>query len=82
MPALAPIAPRLLKRILELDGYKCVAEDAHTWILLSHDHPAVVPKFGELVALEIMDSLLNIAQIDNQKFFTYLQQAKKDCGLP
>jgi len=61
--------------MLELDGYACVAEDNYTWILLSHNHPAVIPKIGDLLALEIMHSILDAAQIDNARFFTLLGQA-------
>lgn len=81
MPALAPVAPRVFKRILELAGYESIAEDAYCWILLSGRHPAVIPKIGDLVALEIMDSILNAAQINNLKYFEFLEQAKIDCGL-
>jgi hypothetical protein len=81
MPALAPVPPRVLKRILELDGYECVAEDATCWILLSKNHPAVIPKIGDLVALEIMDSVLSPSQMSNRRYFELLEQARKDCGL-
>jgi len=51
-------------------------------MLVSEMHPAIVPKIGDVVALEIMDSLLNGAKIDNRTYFEYLAQAKIDCGLP
>jgi len=81
MPALAPEPPRVFKRILELAGYECVAEDTHCWILVSGAHPAVVPKHGELIAMEIMHSTLHAARIDNETYFRFLAQAKTDCGL-
>jgi hypothetical protein len=71
-----------LKRILELAGYECVAENTSCWMLVSEMHPAIVPKIGDVVALEIMDSLLNGAKMDNRTYFEYLAQAKIDCGLP
>ena len=81
MPALAPVPPRVFKRLLELANYQCIAEDSHCWILLSGNHPAVVPKNGDLIALEVMDSILNAAQVNNLRYFELLARARADCGL-
>jgi len=50
-------------------------------MLLSGDHPAVVPKHGDVVVLEIMDSILNAAQVDNARYFELLARARMDCAL-
>lgn len=81
MPALAPVAPRIFKRILELAKYETIAEDACCWILLSGTHAPVIPKNVDLVALEIMDSILHAAQINDGTYFKLLEQAKIDCNL-
>ncbi len=72
MPALAPIPPRLFKRILELHGYRTVREDAHNWALVRGDEelPIILPKAGEAVAVEVMMSALNRARMDNATYFT------------
>lgn len=81
MAALAPVAPRVFKRILELSGYEAVAEDSYSWVLICNDHAAVVPKQGDAVALDAMHSVLDAAQINNATFFELLEQAKKDLGF-
>lgn len=81
MPALAPVPPRVFKRMLELAGYDVVKENKHTWVLVCNAHPAVVPKLGELIALDAMESVLNAAQINNAKFFELLATARNDLGI-
>ncbi len=74
MPALAPISARKLKAMLESDGYAVIHEDDYTWSM-DHgpdDEILVIPKLGEVMAVEVMDSLLVKAKITNGKYFELL----------
>lgn len=81
MPALAPPAPNVFKKMLELCGYVCDSEGIDNWVMVCNDHVAVIPKSGDSVDLEIMDSILGPAEIDNERYFQLLADAKKDLGL-
>ena len=72
-PAVAPIPPGALKAILELFGYKVIAEDDFNWVLAdstqTESEPIIIPRLGELVAVEVMMQAL----IDSKlPFSTYL----------
>jgi hypothetical protein len=71
--------------MLELLGYKCVAEGTIAWQLLNGDHLAVVPVIADaeanLVSDEIRDSVLAPSNLSDSEFSKLLEQAKKDCGL-
>jgi hypothetical protein len=80
-PAVAPIPPGALKTILELYGFKVSAEDDYNWILADPHHPEnepiVIPKIGDLVAVEVMMQAL----IDSKlPFSAYLALKEKVLG--
>lgn len=64
MPALAPIPPWALKEMLTLYGSRILFEDECNWLLEDPNQPAaepiVLPKLGELLAIDVMmDTLVN-----------------------
>lgn len=66
MPAIACIPPLAMKKILELRGWKAVAEDEFNWLLEASKYegsvkpePFPLPKRGRLLAVDaMMDSLI------------------------
>lgn len=80
MPALKPISPVILKRIVELAGYKVIQEDDYNWHLAKtkHDRPIILPKKGGLVAVEIMMNILNKLKMNNATYFEYLDKAQNE----
>jgi hypothetical protein len=81
MPALAPIPPTLLRRILEMDGYKTVAEDALNWVLVrqvADELPVILPKIGKLVAVDVLMNALDRAQMNNARYFELREIANAD----
>lgn len=80
-PAVAPIPPGALKTILELYGFEVIAEDDFNWVLaephVPESEPIIIPKLGDLVALEVMMQAL----IDSKlPFGTYLALKEKVLG--
>jgi hypothetical protein len=80
-PAVAPIPPGALKTILELYGFKVSAEDDFNWVLVdpkqTDSEPVVIPKIGDLVAVEVMMQAL----IDSKlPFSAYLGLKEKVLG--
>ena len=82
MPAVACIPPWAMKEILELFGWSVIAEDEYNWVLSdAKDHigmqdsaaevsePIILPKIGELVAVDVMMDTLVAAKLDLQKYF-------------
>jgi hypothetical protein len=79
MAALAPIPARKLKQMLEADGYTVKHEDDENWIMDRgpDDETLSIPKYcnpehGNVMALEVMDSLLAKAKINDRKYFELL----------
>jgi len=72
MPALAPVPPETLKRILEKYGYHLLKDDEYNWVLVhdEKDLPIVIPKLGDLVAVDVMMGALNMAKMDNATYFS------------
>lgn len=77
MAAIRSEAPGVFKKILELRGYKVVAEDVYNWIMAANDDdvPITVPKLGDVVDLGVLMHILDKAQIDNRTYFLLLSQA-------
>ena len=73
MAALAPIPGRTLKAMLEVDGYSVRHEDDDNWIMDRgpDDEILSIPKSGVL-AMQVMDSLLAKARINDRKYFDLL----------
>jgi hypothetical protein len=74
MPALAPVAPEVLKRILELRGYKLLEDGQRNWLMGRDDHekPLTIPKRGKVVTLPVIMNALDHAQMDNATYFALL----------
>ena len=74
MPALMPIPARKLKAMFETYGYAVIHEDDYNWSMDRgrDDDILVIPKLGEVLAIEVMDSLLCKAKIDNKTYFDLL----------
>ena len=74
MAALAPIPARKLKAMLEADGYSVTHEDDGNWTMDRgpDDEILSIPKHGKVMALEVMDSLLAKAKINDRKYFDLL----------
>ena len=77
MPALAPVPPTILKKILELAGYKTFKEDVHNWAMARKDDelPIILPKLGRYVAVEVMMNALDRAKMDNATYFALHEKA-------
>jgi hypothetical protein len=69
MTTIACVPPEVLKRILELKGYKLKRETKYNWTFVlpgaPEDDPrtVVIPKRGDLVAVEVMMGTLVAAHI-------------------
>ena len=77
MPAIDPIPPALLKRVLELAEYKVITEDKHNWLLAKFDHdvPIILPKRGQLVAVDVMMNTLASANLPPGAYFPLRDKA-------
>lgn len=80
MPAIACIPPWAMKEILEQFGYEVIAEDEYNWAMMDRKEtsggakeerePLILPKRGELLALDIqMDTLIK-AKLDLHTYFS------------
>lgn len=63
-----PITPRTLKRLLEKCGYLLVAQDDCCWIMENNGHPAVISQTMDLVPLDMLETILEPAGIDEKSF--------------
>ena len=78
----SPIPPKQLKRVLELRGYKMVAEDEWNWALvLDKGVPLIIPKDGDYVSVEVMMDTLGKAGMDLGTYFPLRDQSAKELGL-
>ena len=66
----------MLRQVLQADGYKVLAEDELNLVLARNvdDIPIILPKVGELVAVDVMMGALNRAEMSPGRFFELLQQ--------
>jgi len=64
--------------MLEAVGYTVVHEDDYNWVLERgpEDEILPLPKLGELVAIEVMDSLLHKARINDKVYFELLARVE------
>lgn len=73
MPAIAPVSPNPLKCIPGLYGYKVSGEDQYNWVLIRQGSvPIIVPKLGELIALDVLKSALDKSKMENSVFLSLL----------
>ena len=75
MPAVACIPPWAMKEILEHFGFSVIVEDEYNWVLSeTKNHsgvalagevePIILPKLGDLLALDVMMDTLIKARMD------------------
>jgi hypothetical protein len=86
-PAVAPIPPGALKEILCLHGYRVSTEDEYNWSLTDksqeNSEPIIVPKIGELVALDVMMQTLIDAKLNLSTYFALKEKVLgKNWGYP
>ena len=85
MPAIACIPPWAMKEILQRFGFETIAEDEYNWVLSeTKDHlgiatagekePIVLPKLGDLLALDVMMDTLIKAKMDLHSYFALKAQ--------
>ena len=88
MPAIAPISPWAMKEILQLFGFEVIAEDEYNWVLSdtkehlgvakeSDKEPIILPKLGEVLAVDVMMDTVIKASLD---LHTYFQLKAKVLG--
>jgi hypothetical protein len=86
-PALAPIPPLALKEILVQYGFRILFEDEYNWILDEPDQPTiepiVIPKIGEVVAVDVMmDTIINARMAYGTYFALKEKVLGKNWGYP
>jgi hypothetical protein len=86
-PAVAPIPPRALKDILCLHGYTLIAEDEYNWSLTDKtqekSEPIIIPKIGDLVALDVMMQVLIDTKLNLNIYFALKERVLgKNWGYP
>lgn len=80
MPAIACIPPWAMREVLQHFGFQIIAEDEYNWVLSeTKDHlgvaspsekePIVLPKLGDLLALDVMMDTLIKAKLDLHTYF-------------
>lgn len=81
MPSIKCIPPWAMKEILEMFGYRVIAEDEYNWVLSdAPDHiealrqpdskdPLILPKLGDLLAVDVMMDTLIKAKLDYHTYF-------------
>jgi len=77
-----PITPKALKRMLEKVGYRLVSADDCTWVMLNEGHPAVIPQTMAQVPEDVLQSILDPAGIDNDKFAALLAEIEAENDKP
>lgn len=80
MPAIACIPPWAMKEILGHFGFQVIGEDEYNWVLSeTKDHlgvaeagekePIILPKLGDLLAVDVMMDTLIKAKLDLHTYF-------------
>jgi hypothetical protein len=77
-----------MKKILELRGWKVVAEDKESWTLEPTEYdgpltpgPIILPKRGPILALDVQMETLIKTKTDLQAYFTLKEQVMKNAGI-
>ena len=67
MPSLAP---RVLKRVLELDGFCVAHEDDYNWALVKNgvDEIIIVPKVGDAIADDVLTPIATRTRRDGTRY--------------
>jgi len=85
VPAITPIPPLAMKKILELRGWKVVAEDDSNWLMepskydgLAKPEPLPLPKRGRVLAVDVMMDSLIKTKTDLHTYFILKEQVLGD----
>jgi hypothetical protein len=77
-PAVAPIPPWALKKILELRGFEVIADDDFNWAMadpkLPASEPMIIPKTGDRVAVDIMMQTFIDGRMNLREYFELKDQ--------
>jgi hypothetical protein len=77
-PAVAPIPPWALAKILELSGFQVIVEDEFHWAFADpktpHSEPMIIPKMGERVAVDIMMQTFIDGRMNLRTYFEFKDQ--------
>ena len=65
------VSPRVLKRLVELEGFSVETEDDYNWALAKDgsDEIVIVPKSGTFVARDVCNAVFNVAPKAPRYFF-------------
>lgn len=80
MPIETPIPPKLLRRILEFEGYNVVKEDELNWAFFKEGtvHPVILPHDIDLVPVDVMSSILDQVKMPPGLYLAHLAQARSE----
>jgi hypothetical protein len=79
MPTLGRLPPRVLKRVLELDGFLVEHEDDYNWALTTEsvEEVVIVPKFGHVVAADVLRRAVDAAPRGHKRYlFTHAESRR------
>ncbi len=71
-PSIAPVAPEILRRVVEKEGYKIEDDSPYNWTLYKKNSSSpiiIIPKKGNVVSIDVMMNILDRLKMDNKKFF-------------
>ena len=65
------VSPRVLKRLVELEGFSVETEDDYNWALAKDgsDEIVIVPKSGTFVARDVCNAVFSVAPKAPRYFF-------------
>ncbi len=67
MPIERPVSPRIIRRMLEIEGFQLVREDRFNWGFFKDGcgqiYPLILPHTVEPVPLDAMNRVLDVAKI-------------------
>jgi hypothetical protein len=69
LPPFAQISPKLLRDILELDGWKATHQDDYNWLMDKDGfEPIPIPKLVRTVPFAVFDNCLEKSQIVGDRY--------------
>jgi hypothetical protein len=70
VPTLGQLPPRVLKRVLELDGFLVEREDDYNWMLTNQsiDGVVIVPKLGPFLATDVLYRAMTAAPTHHKPY--------------
>ena len=75
MPALRPLPPENVRKLLENQGWRLIKEDKYNWFFVQRDDdaPVIVPHTVGLIPLELVFALVKVHGLDG--YFEELEKA-------